>query len=95
MKPSQSFDGQHLARGQRRTTFTYRLLLRGNLDPAMGEQISELLLDINRTRGTALVIVTHSTAMARQLGRTLLLKDGRLRELAEGEDAPGAALDGV
>ena len=67
----------------------------GNLDPATGEQISDLLLGMNRTRGTALVIVTHSRAMAKQMDRTLLLKDGRLRELAAGESAPDATLDGV
>jgi lipoprotein-releasing system ATP-binding protein len=65
----------------------------GNLDPATGEQISDLLLDMNRTRGTALVIVTHSRAMAKHLDRTLLLKEGRLRELAAGESAPDSTLD--
>jgi lipoprotein-releasing system ATP-binding protein len=65
----------------------------GNLDPATGEQIADLLLGINRTRGTALVIVTHSRAMAKHLDRTLLLQDGRLRELATDESAPEAALD--
>jgi lipoprotein-releasing system ATP-binding protein len=67
----------------------------GNLDPATGEQIAELLLGMNRNRGTALVIVTHSAAMAKRLDRTLLLKDGGLRELAARERAPEAALDGV
>ena len=67
----------------------------GNLDPATGEQIAELLLGMNRTRGTALVIVTHSATMAKHLGRTLLLQDGGLRELAASERAPEAALDGV
>jgi lipoprotein-releasing system ATP-binding protein len=67
----------------------------GNLDPATGEQIADLLLGMNRARGTALVIVTHSAAMAKHLGRTLLLKDRTLRELASGESAPEAALDGV
>ena len=67
----------------------------GNLDPATGEQIAELLLGMNRNRGTALVIVTHSATMAKHLGRTLLLKDGRLRELAASEKAPEAALNGV
>ena len=65
----------------------------GNLDPATGEQISDLLLGMNRSRGTALVIVTHSAAMAKHLGRTLLLKDGRLRELTAGESPPELALD--
>jgi hypothetical protein len=33
--------------------------------------------------------------MAKHLGRTLLLQDGGLRELAASERAPEAALDGV
>jgi lipoprotein-releasing system ATP-binding protein len=67
----------------------------GNLDPATGEQIADLLLGMNRARGTALVIVTHSAAMAKHLGRTLLLKDGRLRELGAGARAPEATLGGA
>ena len=67
----------------------------GNLDPATGEQIAELLLGMNRTRGTALVIVTHSATMAKHLDRTVLLKDGRLSELSAGQGVPEAVLDGV
>jgi lipoprotein-releasing system ATP-binding protein len=48
----------------------------GNLDPDTGDQVAELLLDMNRTRGTALVVVTHSARMAAALGRTLALVDG-------------------
>ena len=48
----------------------------GNLDPGTGDQVAELLLEINRTRGTALVVVTHSSRMAAALGRTLALVDG-------------------
>jgi lipoprotein-releasing system ATP-binding protein len=52
----------------------------GNLDPATGDQIAELLFEMNRTRGTTLVVVTHSKRMADQLGRVLVLNEGRLRE---------------
>ena len=55
----------------------------GNLDPATGAQIAELLFEMNRSRGTALVVVTHSGALAEKLGRTLVLSDGAL--LADGE----------
>jgi lipoprotein-releasing system ATP-binding protein len=48
----------------------------GNLDPRTGDRITELLLHMNRTRGTALVVVTHSQAMAEKLGRTVTLVDG-------------------
>ena len=52
----------------------------GNLDPATGDQIAELLFEMNRTRGTTLVVVTHSKRMADQLGRVLVLSAGRLHE---------------
>ena len=52
----------------------------GNLDPATGERIGELLLEMNRTRGTALVVVTHNERLAARLGRTLVLHAGRLVE---------------
>jgi lipoprotein-releasing system ATP-binding protein len=50
----------------------------GHLDPATGDQIAELLLEMNRARGTTLVVVTHSVCMAARLGRTLVLREGRL-----------------
>lgn len=52
----------------------------GNLDPATGDQVAELLFEMNRTRGTTLVVVTHSKRMADQLGRILLLREGKLVE---------------
>jgi lipoprotein-releasing system ATP-binding protein len=52
----------------------------GNLDPATGDQVAELLFEMNRTRGTTLVVVTHSKRMAEQLGRVLVLREGRLHE---------------
>jgi lipoprotein-releasing system ATP-binding protein len=52
----------------------------GNLDPSTGDQVAELLLEVNRNHGTTLIIVTHSARMAEQLGRTLVLAEGRLEE---------------
>lgn len=52
----------------------------GNLDPATGADVAGLLLEMNRTRGTTLIVVTHSARMADELGRTLVLRDGRLEE---------------
>jgi lipoprotein-releasing system ATP-binding protein len=52
----------------------------GNLDPATGDHVAELLFEMNRTRGTTLVVVTHSKRMADQLGRVLVLNDGKLHE---------------
>ena len=50
----------------------------GNLDPATGARIGDLLLAMNRTRRTALVVVTHNDALAERLGRIALLRDGTL-----------------
>lgn len=54
----------------------------GNLDPSTGADVAGLLLEMNRTRGTTLVVVTHSARMAEELGRTLVLDEGRLEEAA-------------
>jgi lipoprotein-releasing system ATP-binding protein len=62
----------------------------GNLDPETGDQVAELLLEVNRNHGTTLVVVTHSARMAAKLGRTLVLTDGRLEEGAR----LGQLLDG-
>ena len=50
----------------------------GNLDPRTGDRITELLLHMNQTRGTALVVVTHSPVLAERLGRIVTLVDGRI-----------------
>jgi lipoprotein-releasing system ATP-binding protein len=54
----------------------------GNLDPKTGDQVMELLLEMNRTHGTALVVVTHSPELATRLGRRTVLVDGYLEERA-------------
>lgn len=50
----------------------------GNLDAATGAQVIELLLELNRTQGTTLILVTHDDALARHCGRQLRLSDGGL-----------------
>jgi putative ABC transport system ATP-binding protein len=50
----------------------------GNLDQATGERVIELLFELNRERGTTLVLVTHDTALTRFCDRTLELVGGRL-----------------
>ena len=52
----------------------------GNLDPATGRRIIELLFDLNTERGATLVLVTHDESLARRCGRRLVLDEGRLRE---------------
>ncbi len=53
----------------------------GNLDEKTAALVFELLLELNREVGTALVLVTHDRRLARRLDRTLELTEGRLHAL--------------
>lgn len=48
----------------------------GNLDSRTGEQVIELLLELNRQHGTTLVVVTHDPALAGRADRIVELRDG-------------------
>jgi len=50
----------------------------GNLDSATGAAIIELLLALNRERGSTLLLVTHDAALAARAGRIVALRDGRV-----------------
>jgi putative ABC transport system ATP-binding protein len=50
----------------------------GNLDSATGKQIIELLVSLNRTLGSTLVLVTHDAALATHADRVVTLRDGRI-----------------
>ena len=50
----------------------------GNLDTTTGRQIIDLLIDINRTRETTLVLVTHDPELAGVADVTIALRDGRV-----------------
>jgi putative ABC transport system ATP-binding protein len=52
----------------------------GNLDSRSGKEIMELLLNLNRTIGTTLIIVTHDPNIAAQTQRVIRLIDGKLVE---------------
>ncbi len=56
----------------------------GNLDPATGERVADLLLGLNERRETALVVVTHNEGLAERLGRAVTLSEGRLVESRQG-----------
>ena len=51
----------------------------GNLDHRTAQSIFELLLQLNKDLGTALVIVTHDTELAAKMDRTMTLMDGVLQ----------------
>jgi putative ABC transport system ATP-binding protein len=50
----------------------------GNLDSATGAQIVDLLLALNRDRGSTLLLVTHDPALAGRAARAIALRDGRV-----------------
>lgn len=53
----------------------------GNLDPATGEEIENLLRDLNGSRGTTLIVVTHKESLSRSMDRRVGLIGGKLEEL--------------
>ena len=48
----------------------------GNLDTKSGEEVMELLLALNRERGTTLIIVTHDPEVASRAQRVIHIRDG-------------------
>ncbi len=52
----------------------------GNLDSKTGEEVFELLRQINRERGLTSIIVTHNETLAGRTGRLLRMLDGRMVE---------------
>jgi len=48
----------------------------GNLDSKVGQEIIDLLLNLNKEIGTTLIIVTHDPKVAAQAQRIIRIKDG-------------------
>jgi putative ABC transport system ATP-binding protein len=52
----------------------------GNLDTKSGQEIMELLLNLNREHGTTLIIVTHAPDIAAHSQRIIRIRDGVVEE---------------
>ncbi|RMA78840.1 putative ABC transport system ATP-binding protein [Umboniibacter marinipuniceus] len=50
----------------------------GSLDAATGEQVADLLFDLNREVGTTLVLVTHDQQLADRCGRQIRIEAGKI-----------------
>ena len=55
----------------------------GNLDERTSRGIQQLIWELNRTRRTTFVIVTHEESLAQQADKWLKLVDGRVEEVVQ------------
>jgi putative ABC transport system ATP-binding protein len=51
----------------------------GNLDSKSGKEIMELILKLNRDRGTTIIIVTHDPKIGEQTQRVIRVQDGQVQ----------------
>jgi ABC-type methionine transport system ATPase subunit len=61
----------------------------GSLDTTAGSELMDLLHQINRSRGTTFLVVTHDIAVARQTNRVVVMSDGKIIR----QDLIGSALE--
>ena len=81
-KPTQISGGQQQRVAIARALVTRPPLLladepTGNLDTHTGAHVTELLFELNRERGTTLVLVTHDERLAKRCHRMIRLEGGR------------------
>ncbi|MCC6502953.1 MAG: ABC transporter ATP-binding protein [Deltaproteobacteria bacterium] len=80
-----------LSGGEQQRTAIVRALMRspsviladeptGNLDTRTGEEVFDILLEQNRTRGMTMIIVTHNERLAGRLTRRVRMVDGNIIE---------------
>jgi len=50
----------------------------GNLDSENSNRVIDLLLDLNKEFGIAILIVTHDIDVARRMKRVLTMRDGKM-----------------
>jgi putative ABC transport system ATP-binding protein len=59
----------------------------GNLDQDTGARVIELMFNLARNKGTAILLITHDRSLARQADRRLTMEHGHLTAEAEVETA--------
>ncbi len=52
----------------------------GSLDAANGEAVIQLMFEMNRERGSTLVLVTHDAAIAARCARRITIAAGRMQD---------------
>ena len=57
----------------------------GNLDSHSGEEVFELMREMNRESGVAFVMITHDDRLAQAADRILLIEDGLIHEISKAE----------
>lgn len=56
----------------------------GNLDSKVGKEIMTLLLNLNKERGTTLIIITHDPTIGEQAQRVIHIRDGVVEDISKG-----------
>jgi len=49
----------------------------GNLDSSTGHQVIDLLVEINRSKGMTIIMVTHDAELTNRSDRVLSMRDGK------------------
>jgi len=57
----------------------------GNLDSRSGEEVFELMREMNRESGIAFVMITHDDRLAQAADRILMIEDGLIYEISKQE----------
>ncbi len=53
----------------------------GNLDTETGERVQDVLINLNKSRGITLIVVTHNQLLAERLDRSIGLRDGKISRM--------------
>lgn len=64
----------------------------GNLDSRSGQEVFELMREMNRESGVAFVMITHDDRLAQAADRILLIEDGLVHEISKAEHRKRVAI---